>query len=158
MNMRGRLTALVVAGAMATTAAAALGGTAQAAPTVAGGRSTAPAAPTAAAAESAHMTIRPLGGGEYSVTVSGRFNLKQPVPAGYSIKLTGEDPWFDDTPVCDQFPLQTSATGTYWHQFTCTGALLNEDLEGQDENYAKVTVFEGGKSHSVRSNTVTGYY
>ena len=46
----------------------------------------------------------------------------------------------------------------FWHQFTCPGSLLNEDLEGQDENFAKVTVFESGKSHSVRSNTVKGYY
>jgi hypothetical protein len=166
MNKRSRLATLVVTGAMATTIGAGLAVPAQAAPNVAAGRTVAPTTSqvaaertaTSAVAESAHMTIRSLGSGNYSVTVSGRFNLKQPVPAGYSIKLIGEDPWFDDTPVCDEWPLTTNASGGFWHQFTCPGSLLNEDLEGQDENYAKVTVFESGKSHSVRSNTVKGSY
>jgi hypothetical protein len=161
MIIRRRLATLLVTGAVATTIGAGLAGTAQAAPNVAAG--TATAAPstnqvTAAVAEYAHLSIRPLGGGEYSITVSGRFNLRQPVPAGYSIKLLGEDPWFDDTPFCEAWPLTTNSYGGFWHQYTCPGTLLNEDWDGQDEVYAKVTVFESGTSHRIRSNTVKGYY
>ncbi|MCU7723926.1 hypothetical protein ODJ79_09385 [Actinoplanes sp. KI2] len=117
------------------------------------------AQPAQAVAEWAHLTIRPQGGGNYSLTVSGHFNLPQAVPTSYSIKIIGEDTWFDDTPVCDAWPLTTDANGNYWYQYSCTGALLNEDWDGQDENYAKVTVFpSGARSHSVRSNTVNGYY
>src|SRR5262245_51799021 len=117
-----------------------------------------PARPAQAVAEWAHLSIRPQGGGWYSLTVSGHFNLPQAVPTSYSIKIIGEDGLFDDTPVCDAWPLTTDANGNYWHQYPCTGALLNEDW-GQDENYAKVTVFpSGAKSHVVLSNTVTGYY
>ena len=118
-----------------------------------------PAQPAQAVAESAHLTIRPQSDGNYSLTVSGHFNLPQAVPTGYSIKIIGEDTWFDDTPVCDAWPLTTDANGNYWHQYSCTGALLNEDWDGQDENYAKVTVFPSGTgSHWIRSNTVKGYY
>jgi hypothetical protein len=141
MNQRQRLVASIVAAAATTTVGLI------------------PALPAQAAAEWAFMSIRPQGGGNYSVTVSGHFNLPQPVPAGYSVKIIGDDGLFDDTPVCEAWPLTTDANGNYWHQYSCTGALLNEDWEGQDENYAKVTVFpSGARSHFIFSNTVKGYY
>jgi hypothetical protein len=141
MNQKRRLVALFLASAAATT----IGLT--------------EARPARAVAEWAFLSIRPQGGGNYSLTVSGHFNLPQAVSTTYSIKIIGDDGWFDDTPVCDAWPLTTDANGNYWHQYTCTGALLNEDWEGQDENYAKVTVFPAGaRSHSVLSNTVRGYY
>jgi hypothetical protein len=141
MNQRRRLVALLLASAAATT----IGLT--------------EARPAQAVAEWAFLSIRPQGGGNYSLTVSGHFNLPQAVLTTYSIKIIGDDGWFDDTPVCDAWPLTTDANGNYWHQYTCTGALLNEDWEGQDENYAKVTVFpSGARSHAVLSNTVKGYY
>ena len=139
MNQKRRLAALLLAGTAAT--AVGLGG----------------AGPAQAASEYAYLTIRPLGSGQYSVTVTGHLNLPVAVPTGYSIKIIGDD-WFDEPPVCEQYPLTTNGYGNFWHQFTCPGTLLNEDI-GQDENYAKVTVYPPGvKSHSVNSNVVEGYY
>src|SRR5262245_53109770 len=77
------------------------------------------ARPAQAIAEWAFLSIRSQGGGNYSLTVSGHFNLPRAVPTGYSIKIIGDDGWFDDTPVCDAWPLTTDANGNYWHQYTC---------------------------------------
>jgi hypothetical protein len=143
MKQKRRLTALALAGTTAALIGIGGAGTAQ------------------AASDSAHLSIRYVGGSQYSnysLTVSGHVNLPQAVPTNYTIKILGEDSWFDDTPVCEAWPLKTDANGNFWHQYRCSGALLNEDWGG-DENYAKVTVFPaGGKSRTIRSNTVTGSY
>jgi hypothetical protein len=167
MNSRRRLAAVLVAGATATMIGVGGAGAAQAAPTMDAGtaatgattsRTAATNTAVPAVAEYARLSIRPLGSGNYSITVSGRVNLAQPTPASYSIKLLGEDPWFDDTPFCEEWPLNTNVNGGFWHQYTCPGSLLNEDWDGQDEVYAKVTVYESGKYHRLRSNTVKGHY
>jgi hypothetical protein len=140
MYQKRRLAALLLAGTAATAVGLSGAGTAQ------------------AATEYAYLTIRSLGGGQYSVTVTGHLNLPVAVPTDYSIKIIGEDTWFDEPPVCEQYSLTTNEYGNFWHQYTCPGTLLNEDV-GQDENYAKVTVYPAGvRAHSVRSNTVEGYY
>jgi hypothetical protein len=139
MNQKRRLAALLLAG----TAATAMGLSA--------------GAPAQAASEEALLTIRSLGGGQYSVTVTGHLNLPVPVATDYSIKIIGDD-WFDEPPVCEQYYMATNEYGNFWHQFTCPGTLLDEDY-GEDENYAKVTVYPVGyRAHSVNSNVVEGYY
>jgi hypothetical protein len=139
MKQKRRLAALLLAGSV--TAAVGLGG----------------AGTAEAASEYAHLTIRPLGSGQYSVTVTGHLNLPVAVPTTYSIKIIGDN-WFDEPPVCEEWSLTTNEYGNFWHQYTCPGTLVNEDI-GQDENYAKATVYPTGyKSHSVNSNVVEGYY
>lgn len=139
MKQKRRLAALLLAGTVA--AAVGLGGTGTA----------------EAASEYAELTIRPLGNGQYSVTVTGHLNLPVGVPTDYSIKIIGDD-WFDEPPVCEEYGLTTNEYGNFWHQYTCPGTLLDEDW-GQDENYAKVTVYPVDvKAHSVNSNVVEGYY
>jgi hypothetical protein len=139
MNQKRRLAALLLAGT--TAAAVGLGG----------------AGTAEAASEYAYLTIRSLGSGQYSVTVTGHLNLPVAVPTDYSIKIIGDD-WFDEPPVCEEYGLTTNEYGNFWHQYTCPGTLLDEDW-GQDENYAKVTVYPvNASSHSVNSNVVEGYY
>jgi hypothetical protein len=139
MIQKRRLAALLLAGTAATTVGLSA------------------AAPAQAASEYAYLTIRPLGSGQYSVTVTGHLNLPVPVPTDYSIKIIGDD-WFDEPPVCEQYALTTNEYGNYWHQYTCPGTLLDEDY-GEDENFAKVTVYPADSgAHSVNSNVVEGYY
>jgi hypothetical protein len=139
MKQKRRLAALALASTMA--AAVGLGG----------------ARTAEAATENALLTIRSLGNDQYSVTVTGHLNLPVAVPTEYSIKIIGDD-WFDEPPVCEEYGMTTNELGNFWHQYTCPGTLLDEDW-GQDENYAKVTVYPvGARAHSVNSNVVEGYY
>jgi hypothetical protein len=158
MSITRTLATTFITAALAATVAGGVALPAQAsdtAPAPATTQTEAAAGSAALAAPYAHMTIRSIGGGQYSVTVSGQATTYG--AARYSISLFGEDTFFDDTPVCEEFPLYTNAYGGFWHQFTCPGTLLNEDW-GQDENFARVSVYQDGVSTRLRSNTVKGYY
>ena len=109
------------------------------------------AVPASAAAQYATLSIAPSGEypGYYDVVVSGHINT------GYGtigMRLIGDDPVFNDD-------LGVSRTGQViggdfalyalvWH------GTLNEDWEGQDEIFAKVS----GPGFSTSTANVNGYF
>src|SRR4051812_8245883 len=70
----------------------------------AGAASAAPLAATAPAAATTqllgdsygYLTIRSLGSGNYSVTITGHANLTQALPNNIFFRLYGDDTWSDD--------------------------------------------------------------
>jgi hypothetical protein len=86
-----------------------------------------------------------------SVVVDGHFHTNTP-SQGVGFRLKGDDPWFDDD-------LGISATGqTFYGDYnlftTVYCSALNEDWEGRDELYAKVST----SSQSTNTQNVNGYF
>ena len=88
------------------------------------------------------------------VVVDGHFHKHQhptrQEAVGFSLK--GDDPWFDDH-------LGIGATGQTWYGDYNLGttvycSALNEDWEGRDELYAKVST----SSQSTNTQNVNGYF
>jgi hypothetical protein len=115
----------------------------------------APAAPASAATpEYAQLSITPSfeRPGYYNVVVSGHFNTSVPSTT-VGMRLKGSDFWFDDD-------LGVSVTGQAWYGDFSLYALvwhgtLNEDPEGRDEIYARVSSSTGW---SAKTPEVTGYF
>jgi hypothetical protein len=113
------------------------------------------AAPASAATpQSARVSITPSAEhpGYYDVVVSGHFNTTAS-QATVGMRLIGDDPVFNDD-------LGVSRTGTAFGGDFSLGALvwhgtLNEDWEGRDEIFAKVSSSTGW---STSTANVNGYF
>lgn len=112
------------------------------------------ARPAAATTQYAKLSITPSWEhpGYYDVVVSGHFNTTG-ASTTVAMKLIGDDPWFNDD-------LGVSRTGQAWYGDFSLYALvwhgtLNEDPEGQDEIFAKVSSSTGW---STSTANVNGYF
>ena len=112
------------------------------------------AAPASAATEYARLSITPSQEhpGYYNVVVSGHFNTTAAATT-VGMRLKGADYWFDDD-------LGVSASGQAWYGDFSLYALvwhgaLNEDPEGRDEIYARVSSSTGW---SAKTPEVTGSF
>lgn len=112
--------------------------------------------PPAAAdtAQFARLSIQPSAEhpGYYDVVVSGHFNTSQ-ASTSVGMRLIGDDPVFNDD-------LGVSRTGTAWYgDFSLYalvhGSTLNEDWEGRDEIFAKVSSSTGWR---YSTPNVNGYF
>lgn len=111
------------------------------------------AAPASAGSSYAQLFISPSSehAGYYVVVVSGHVHTSSPVTVG--MRLIGDDPVFNDdlgvsrttTAVDGEFAMEALV----WH------GTLDEDWEGRDEVFAKVSASNGW---STSTRNVTGYF
>ena len=114
----------------------------------------APAAPASAAMpQYAKLWITPSQEhpGYYNVVVSGHFHTTA-TQTTVGVRLKGDDPWFNDD-------LGVSRTGQAWHgnfslEMLVWHGALNEDLDGHDEIFARVSA----PGWSTNTPNVNGYY
>ncbi|NHC12324.1 hypothetical protein [Motilibacter deserti] len=105
----------------------------------------------------AHLAIRSVGGGNYSVTISGHATLTSVTPRNFSISLYSDDTWFDEN-LFDKNWMTTFPNGDFWTQFTIDGDTLDEDW-GQDEVYARAHIWDPALgSFQLTTNVVTGSF
>src|SRR4051812_37869845 len=100
---------------------------------------------------SVKLYISPTEDGQYLVVVDGEGFYNAPPNARVSVRIRGDDEWFDDT----LFGLGGGVSGGFFNvSAKVPGSALNEDW-GQDEIYAAAKVDGYGE---YRSNTIKGSF
>jgi hypothetical protein len=123
---------------------------------VAGGVAAAASAETAFPGK---LTIAPLGNDRYNLVASGNFGSFHPSGVDVSIRLWGDDEWYDDLLYTPPGTIYLGSWVQHFDRaFSVDGSVLNEDW-GADEIYADARLYDHGTGKlflTIKTNLLYG--
>lgn len=105
------------------------------------------------------LTIAPLGNDRYNLVASGNFGSFHPSGVDVSIRLWGDDEWYDDLLYTPPGTIYLGSWVQHFERaFSVGGSVLDEDW-GTDEIYADARLYDHGTGKlflTIKTNHLYG--